>query len=180
VAQTKRRGLRDANAERELLVGALNEINLARRAAGADQAGHLRRALTLLGADSGRDIPLAEEPLDQRLGYPSIRFAVYGSLAPGEQNHWVLSELTGAWSPGSVRGLLHAEGWGASEGFPGMEWIPTADRIRVLVFTSDDLPRHWARIDAFEGGDYRRILVPVDLDTGEVVVANIYEVKREP
>ena len=176
----RQRDRRDFNIERELLVVALSEINRARRAVGADQAGHLRRACTLLGADSGQDIPLAEEELDQRLDSPSTRLAVYGSLAPGEQNHWVLSDLTGAWSPGSVRGVLHAEGWGASEGFPGMEWIPTAGELPLLVFTSDDLPRHWTRIDAFEGGDYSRILIPVDLHTGDVVVANIYEVKREP
>ncbi|UCG89449.1 MAG: gamma-glutamylcyclotransferase [Gemmatimonadota bacterium] len=123
--------------------------------------------------------PLTEEAFEQLLDYPSTRLAVYGSLGPGEQNHWVLEDLVGEWSLGSVRGVLHARGWGASDGFPGMEWIPTAGEIPLLVFISHDLPRHWGRIDAFEGEDYRRILIPVDLATGALVVANIYEVRGE-
>ena len=180
VARAVRRTRQDFSAEREALGSALREINLARRAAGDERADHLRQACLLLQIASSEERPPTEDAFEALLGHPSTRLAVYGSLAPGEQNHWVLSHLAGEWSRGSVRGVLHAEGWGACDGFPGMEWIPTAGEIPVLVFTSDDLTPHWARIDAFEGGDYRRILIPVDLDAGGLVVANIYELRREP
>jgi gamma-glutamylcyclotransferase (GGCT)/AIG2-like uncharacterized protein YtfP len=48
------------------------------------------------------------------------RLAVYGSLAPGRENHWVLAGMSGAWQKGSVRGRLHPEGWGATEGYPAI------------------------------------------------------------
>lgn len=158
----------------------LREVNLARRSLGLERMGHLCRVGTLLGAEATGEAQLREEMFAQLLGYPGNRLAVYGSLAPGERNHWVLGELAGEWTRGSVHGILHPDGWGATEGFPGMQWVPSADAMSVLLFSSTELPRHWARIDAFEGDDYRRILIPVGLDGGDRVVANIYEVRREP
>jgi hypothetical protein len=38
-----------------------------------------------------------------------------------------------------------------------------------------DLPAHWARLDAFEGADYGRVLVEVEID-GATVRGNIYAV----
>ena len=48
-------------------------------------------------------------------------------------------------------------------------------QVPVSVLTSPALPEHWARLDEFEGADYRRILVPVTLASGAIVVANLYE-----
>ena len=45
----------------------------------------------------------------------------------------------------------------------------------MSVLTSSALPEHWARLDDFEGRDYRRILVPVTLVSGSILVANLYE-----
>jgi len=104
------------------------------------------------------------------------RLAVYGSLAPGRSNHDQLAGLAGRWVSGlTVRGELFEVGWGAGLGYPGLRWSEAGPPVAVELFVSDDLPAHWARIDAFEGPGYRRILVPV-YDGGEVVeVANLYE-----
>src|ERR1700751_4068590 len=91
------------------------------------------------------------------------RLAVYGTLAPGRENYWVLAGLKGTWSQGTVRGYLFAEGWGASQGYPAMTYDARGSEIAVQVFESDDLPRHWARIDEFEGPEYRRVVVPGSL-----------------
>ena len=48
------------------------------------------------------------------------------------------------------------------------------------VLDSAGLPAHWSRLDAFEGDQYRRVLVPVHLDGGSVAVANLYEAVRLP
>jgi hypothetical protein len=53
--------------------------------------------------------------------------------------------------------------------------------VAVQVLASARLPEGWARLDAFEGLDYRRILVPVFVPdaTGErrlYTVANLYAV----
>lgn len=105
------------------------------------------------------------------------RLAVYGSLAPGKLNHHVVAPLGGTWTRGAVRGILHRTGWGAARGFPGLEWDPDGPTVPVQVLTAPDLDAHWDRIDAFEGDDYRRTLVAVELDAGAVVPAFIYLVR---
>lgn len=85
-----------------------------------------------------------------------IQLAVYGSLAPGRVNHNQLASLNGRWVKGTVRGRLADRGWGAALGFHGLVLDPEADEIAVDLFISPDLPRHWARLDIFEGPGYRR------------------------
>jgi 4'-phosphopantetheinyl transferase len=111
--------------------------------------------------------------VEEWLGFPARRLAVYGTLAPGKSNHGQLAGLSGKWSQGTVRGTLRPAGWGLTHGFPGLIWNPSGDRVAVQVFDSQDLERHWDRLDAFEGEDYQRLLVPVEQD-GSLVVANIY------
>jgi gamma-glutamylcyclotransferase (GGCT)/AIG2-like uncharacterized protein YtfP len=114
-----------------------------------------------------------EKGIDELLDFPSHRLAVYGSLAPGAENHWVLSELHGLWTRGTVKGHRDAAGWGQTLGFPALIWDPNGEEIAVDLFHSPELPQHWERIDEFEGDDYQRILVPVERGA-DVVVANIY------
>lgn len=104
------------------------------------------------------------------------RLAVYGSLAPGKENHHQMAGMAGDWSKGTVRGRLHQVGWGASQGYPGLELDPAGDTVAVEVFTSTDLPAHWGRLDRFEGADYRRTLVTVETEAGPLK-AYIYSVR---
>jgi len=106
---------------------------------------------------------------------PSHRLAVYGTLAPGEANHGQVAGLRGEWQEGFVRGELVPEGWGTTYGFPAFRWDPAGTPVGVQVLVSPDLPAHWPRLDAFEGPGYRRILVPVEDESGDLVaVANLY------
>jgi len=50
--------------------------------------------------------------------------------------------------------------------------------VAVELFVSADLPRHWARLDEFEGTDYLRLLVPLFSGTGVVAVANLYSARQ--
>lgn len=102
------------------------------------------------------------------------RLAVYGSLAPGESNHDQLAGLAGTWTPGIVRGRLDDRGWGARLGFPALRPDPAGPPVAVQVFTSDDLPRHWSRLDAFEGDDYVRVVAEVELEDGSRFEASVY------
>jgi gamma-glutamylcyclotransferase (GGCT)/AIG2-like uncharacterized protein YtfP len=104
---------------------------------------------------------------------PEIRLAVYGTLAPGRQNHGQLSDLPGRWLVGHVRGSLVEAGWGATLGYPGMHLEPDGAPIEVFVFESQALIDHWQRLDAFEGPGYRRTSVDVSTDEG-VLTASIY------
>lgn len=97
------------------------------------------------------------------------RLAVYGTLAPGEPNYHQLEGLVGNWVGGTVRGQLINAGWAAAGGYPALVLDRDAGNVAVQVFTSPDLPAHWARLDAFEGADYRRVAVDVAIgeDRGE-------------
>lgn len=108
------------------------------------------------------------------------RLASYGTLAPGRSNAHHLEGLSGIWTTGTVRGNLVNAGWGARLGFPGLILDPEGDEVAVDVFVSADLPVHWQRLDAFEGGAYRRVPVTVNLDGGGEFEASIYEVIQEP
>ena len=89
------------------------------------------------------------------------RLAVYGTLAPGRSNHHQLTGLQGHWRPVSIRGRLVAEGWAATEGHPALFLDPAGPIVEIQLFESADLPRHWQRLDDFEGPGYRRTAVAV-------------------
>lgn len=115
--------------------------------------------------------------MTQRNRAADTRLATYGTLAPGRANHRQLVRLKGQWRQGTVRGRLIQAGWGAAMGFPGLVLDPRGAVIEVHLFESDDLPRHWARLDAFEGAGYRRTVTQVQSAGGEVD-AWIYVIAR--
>ncbi|MEL7536214.1 MAG: gamma-glutamylcyclotransferase family protein [Pseudomonadota bacterium] len=108
----------------------------------------------------------------------TTRLFVYGTLAPGRPNEHVLAPLTGTWQPAVVRGTLLAEGWGAAAGYPGIVLDERGDDVAGFVFSSDDLPEHWQRLDDFEGEGYQRVLVNVALESGATVAAYIYALSK--
>jgi gamma-glutamylcyclotransferase (GGCT)/AIG2-like uncharacterized protein YtfP len=107
-----------------------------------------------------------------------MRLATYGTLAPGRPNHGQVSDLSGRWLIGQVRGVLVEAGWGATFGYPGLILDPDEPPIEVDVFESRALLHHWHRLDAFEGPGYRRVAVDVSTSEG-VLPASIY-VLAEP
>jgi gamma-glutamylcyclotransferase (GGCT)/AIG2-like uncharacterized protein YtfP len=94
--------------------------------------------------------------------------AVYGSLAPGRINNHQLNQLNGNWRDGTVHGWLSDDGWGATLGYPGLVLDPDAPAVQVFLFESSDLPDHWARLDEFEGAEYKRVVAQVHTADGEV------------
>jgi len=121
----------------------------------------------------------AESQLE-RLFAAGGRLAVYGSLAPGRENHHVVASLGGTWVSGVVEGDLAAQGWGVALGYPALRPRSGGPAVAVQVLTSEALRGAWALLDAFEGADYRRVLVPVWTSAGGGralrTVANLYEV----
>jgi gamma-glutamylcyclotransferase (GGCT)/AIG2-like uncharacterized protein YtfP len=99
---------------------------------------------------------------------------VYGTLAPGRPNEHVLAEVPGDCEPAQVRGTLLDQGWGATLGFPAIELNVRGDVVDGFLLTSDALDQHWARLDAFEGEGYERVLTEVRLSNGRQANAFIY------
>ena len=102
------------------------------------------------------------------------RLFVYGSLAPGRPNEHVLSAIGGSWEAASVSGSLRQEGWGAAMGYPGIDLDEHGDEIQGSLFSSEKLSEHWAKLDAFEGESYERVLTKVKLTGNRTVDAYIY------
>lgn len=100
---------------------------------------------------------------------PSTRLVAYGSFRPGGANAAAVADLAGSWNEGSVYGTIED-----MHGVPVLSWGYGGDPVDVLIFSSDDLPRHFERLDEFEGSRYQRILVHVERADGELVVANCY------
>ena len=102
------------------------------------------------------------------------RLFVYGTLAPGRPSQHVLAGVPGTWEPATVRGTLLQEGWGAAVGYPGIVLDEIRDRVRGFIFSSEELAAHWARLDAFEGDGYERVVTSAELGDGTVVKAHIF------
>lgn len=103
------------------------------------------------------------------------RLFVYGTLAPGRPNEHVLADIPGSWQPATVTGTLLREGWGAAAGYPGIVLDEHGAKVEGLLFSSERLADHWARLDQFEGDGYERVLTRATLDDGTTVDAFIYK-----
>lgn len=123
------------------------------------------------------DLTADDQAHDEVTGPAACRLAVYGSLAPGKPNHHHLADVPGSWSEGWVEGVLHDRGWGAGAGFPGIVLQAGASPVAVQLLESDELPAHWARLDAFEGEEYRRTQVAVHRTDTKPVMASIYALR---
>ncbi|MCL4503461.1 MAG: gamma-glutamylcyclotransferase [Deltaproteobacteria bacterium] len=100
---------------------------------------------------------------------PDHRLIVYGSLAPGEANHYLLGDLSGTWEPCVIRGHL-GEYWG----FKAFHYDENGPEHPAWLFTSKALPEEFPELDAFEGEGYRRRIIPARVGRRRVL-ANIYE-----
>jgi len=106
------------------------------------------------------------------------RLFVYGTLAPGRPNAHVLANVPGEWEPATVTGRLFQEGWGAAAGYPGIVLDRQAEAVEGFLFSSQHLPEHWARLDAFEGEGYKRVLITAKRKDGTAVDAYIYQLSQ--
>ncbi len=93
--------------------------------------------------------------------------AFYGSLRPGESNHWVVRDIPGVWIDGTVRGYVFEITWGRYEGHLGFAPDPDGHRVAVAVLVSSEWPSHLHKVDDFEGPGYERQAVSVTAADGD-------------
>jgi len=103
------------------------------------------------------------------------RLFVYGTLAPGRPNEHILADVSGTWEPATVVGRLIPEGWGAAAGYAGIVLDEHGNEVEGFIFSSENLTDHWARLDAFEGAGYERVLTSAKRKDGTTVEAYIYK-----
>lgn len=95
------------------------------------------------------------------------RLFVYGTLAPGAANAHLLAVVPGTWEAATVKGR-RIEGSGPATGYPGLILDGAGDMVSGWLFTSEQLPEHWARLDEFEGPGYERVLTTANCRHGDV------------
>jgi len=104
---------------------------------------------------------------------------VYGTLAPGKPNQHILSDIEGSWEGASVKGSLRESGWGAEVGYPGILLDGSDCLVAGLIFTSNELEKHWKILDDFEGSEYRRVVASAKIESGELVEVYVYELNLD-
>jgi gamma-glutamylcyclotransferase (GGCT)/AIG2-like uncharacterized protein YtfP len=100
---------------------------------------------------------------------PETRLVVYGSLAPGGANAFMLAGLVGEWYRCTIRGHL-----GRYRGFKSFRYDPQGPEQTAWLLESAELPRILPDLDDFEGEEYERIVIPVEV-SGNSVMAQVYQ-----
>jgi hypothetical protein len=100
---------------------------------------------------------------------PETRLIVYGSLAPGGVNAFMLAGLSGEWHPCRIRGRM-----GIFRGFKSFRYDPQGPEHPAWLLVSDELPRVIPELDAFEGEEYARRIIPARVN-GRWVRGQVYE-----
>ncbi len=112
--------------------------------------------------------PVVHQMLAMIVDNPEERLIVYGSLAPGGVNSFLLRPLGGTWQKCVIRGRMER-----FRGFKFFKHDPGGDEHQAWLFTSPALPGKYAELDDFEGEEYQRILIPAEVE-GHRLMANIY------
>ena len=99
---------------------------------------------------------------------PETRLIVYGSLAPGGANAFMLAGLVGEWRPCRIRGRM-----GAYLGFKSFRYDPQGPEHPAWLLVSAELPRIIPELDDFEGEAYERRIIPARVNGGWVM-AQVY------
>jgi len=102
---------------------------------------------------------------------PETRLIVYGSLAPGGANAFMLAGLAGEWHPCRIRGHL-----GAYRGFKSFRYDPQGPEHPAWLLKSAELPGVIPDLDDFEGEEYQRRIIPAQVNN-HWVMAQVYEGK---
>jgi len=102
---------------------------------------------------------------------PEHRLIVYGSLAPGEVNNFLLAGLEGDWERCVIRGHM-----GRYKGFKVFKYDPQGDAYQVWLFSSSLLPQKFRELDDFEGEEYQRVIIPAQV-AERVILAYVYQGK---
>jgi gamma-glutamylcyclotransferase (GGCT)/AIG2-like uncharacterized protein YtfP len=106
--------------------------------------------------------------VEMETAHPTERLIVYGSLAPGGANAFMLAGLVAEWYPCLIRGHL-----GRYRGFKSFRYDQSGPEHPAWLLESAELPEVMHDLDDFEGEDYERIVIPARVGD-RWVLAQVY------
>lgn len=99
---------------------------------------------------------------------------VYGTLAPGEENHHIMEHMAGSWHPAVAKGEVQKQTVGDHSGYPCFNPNKVDKTVNGMLFSSTELDSIWSYLDAFEGAAYKRITIQVITESGSELTAYVY------
>ncbi|MBX2846917.1 MAG: gamma-glutamylcyclotransferase [Acidiferrobacterales bacterium] len=106
------------------------------------------------------------------------RLFVYGTLAPNQENHYLLEDIIGQWQTATLKGWERDQQWERYSGYPGIKRSNKNSTVNGHLLSSETLSEYWPRLDEFEGSEYQRVIVNVGLENGDFVKAYAYRIRR--
>lgn len=103
---------------------------------------------------------------------------VYGTLAPNEENHYLLENIAGDWQPATLRGWTRDTQWEQYSGYPGIRPSTKNSTVKGHLLCADSLSEHWERLDEFEGDAYARVIVKAHINNEQIVEAHAYAIRN--
>ncbi|ENX53108.1 MULTISPECIES: gamma-glutamylcyclotransferase family protein [Acinetobacter] len=104
---------------------------------------------------------------------------VYGTLCPNRENAHILGGIGGDWQQASVHGTIHILDWGPDQGLPAMVLNEADPLVEGYLFSTEKLEQNWQMLDDFEGIQYQRVKVQVQLSDGSTRLAWTYVMKPQ-
>lgn len=104
--------------------------------------------------------PLLELILKFMLQFPKHRLLTYGTLSPGESNAYRFETLNAKTSKVTVHGTIRSQDHYLSFTPSESDSMDKHTTVDVVLYESPRMPEFWDELDAYEGRDYKRILVP--------------------
>jgi len=106
------------------------------------------------------------------------RLFVYGTLAPGQVNHHYLESIPGDWQTATLPGWSLNQEWALETGYPGIAPSRGDTEVKGHLLSSNSLSKYWVTLDHFEGSEYVRQVVAVNLNNGESTYAYVYAIRH--
>lgn len=106
---------------------------------------------------------------------PRLRLFLYGTLQPGAgtaMGRWIGRRLVSsedAIAAGRIFAVGDADGW-----YPALVFAGPSSRVRGTLCELDLRPGELARLDRYEGAEYRRRAVPIRTERRCRVTAQVY------
>lgn len=103
---------------------------------------------------------------------------VYGALKPGFSNHYILTNIGGAFFKATLYGFQFDRNWEKETGYPGLVEANKDAKVEGFLFVSKNLTKNLKFLDDFETKAYKRKIVTITLKDDKKVDGFVYLINK--